>query len=89
MSFFCHPEFISGSYQFEVLRPTCKMLKQVQHNSFVLIVVKVPKQELCDKKILAELNDNCNVYHKLVLLIKLDIQMYYNMRIILGYETVQ
>ena len=32
---YCHPEFISGSYQFEVLRPTCKMLKRVQHDSFV------------------------------------------------------
>ena len=30
-----HPEFISGSYQFEVLRPTCKMLKRVQHDGFV------------------------------------------------------
>ena len=35
LSFFCHPEFISGSYQFEVLRPTCKMLKRVQHDDFV------------------------------------------------------
>ena len=33
--FFCHPEFISGSYQFEVLRSTCKMLKRVQHDGFV------------------------------------------------------
>ena len=32
---FCHPEFISGSYQFEVLRSTCEMLKRVQHNDFV------------------------------------------------------
>ena len=30
-----HPEFISGSYQFEVLRSTCKMLKRVQHDGFV------------------------------------------------------
>ena len=32
---FCHPEFISGSYQLEAVCPTRKMLKQVQHDSFV------------------------------------------------------
>ena len=42
-----------------------------------------------DKKILAKLSDNCNVYKRLVLLIKLDTQAYYNMRMILGYEMVQ
>ena len=52
-----------------------------------LIVEKVTNVEPYDKKILAELNDNCNVYKKLVLLIKLDTQAYYNMRIILGLEV--
>ena len=84
--FFCHPEFISGSYQFEVLRPTCKMLKRVQHDGFV-IVEKGTILEPCNKKILANLEDNCNVYRKLVLLIKLDTQTYYNMRLILGLES--
>ena len=40
-----------------------------------------------DKKILAKLNDNCNIYLKLVLLLKLDIQTYYSMRMVLGYEV--
>ena len=39
-----------------------------------------------DKKILVNLSKNCNIYRKLVLLIKLDTQAYYNMRIILGLE---
>ena len=49
----------------------------------------MPQQEPNDKKILAKLDDNCNIYRKLVLLLKLDTQAYYNMRMILGYETVQ
>ena len=39
-----------------------------------------------NKNILAKLDDNCNIYCKLVLLLKLDTQAYYNMRIILGLE---
>lgn len=39
-----------------------------------------------DKKILAKLDGNCNIYRKLLLLLKLDTQAYYNMRLILGYE---
>jgi len=50
-------------------------------------VVKVPQQEPYDKKILANLDDNCNIYRKLVLLLKLDTQTYYNMRMVLGYEV--
>ena len=50
-------------------------------------VVKVPKQEPCDKNILANLSENCNIYCKLVLLLKLDTQVYYNIRFLLGYET--
>ena len=42
-----------------------------------------------DKKILTKLSDNCNVYKRLVLLIKLDTQAYYNMRLILGLETTR
>ena len=39
-----------------------------------------------DKKILAKLDGNCNIYRKLVLLIKLDTQAYYNIKMILGLE---
>ena len=41
-----------------------------------------------DKKILANLSKNCNIYCKLVLLIKLDTQAYYNMRMVLGLEII-
>ena len=54
-----------------------------------LIVEKGTILEPYDKKILAKLSENCNLYCKLVLFLKLDTQAYYNMRIILGYETVQ
>ena len=87
MSFFCHPEFISGSYQPVVQHLTCKMLKQVQHDSLFLNAEKVTNVEPYDKKILANLEDNCNIYCKLVLHLKLDTQAYYNMRLILGLET--
>ena len=50
------------------------------------IVEKVTTLEPYDKKILAKFSTNCNIYCKLVLLIKLDTQVYYNMRIILGLE---
>ena len=63
-----------------------KMLKRVQHDGFVLIVDEVTILEPNDKKILAKLSENCNLYCKLVLLLKLDTQAYYNMRIILGLE---
>ena len=53
------------------------------------VVEKVMTLEPYDKKILAKLSENCNLYCKLVLLLKLDTQAYYNMRIILGYEMVQ
>ena len=42
--------------------------------------------EPCDKKILAKLAKNCNIYHRLILLMKLDTQSYYNLRLILGLE---
>ena len=54
-----------------------------------LIVEKVTILKPYDKNILAKLEGNCNIYRKLVLLIKLDTQMYYNMRVILGFETIQ
>ena len=56
-----------------------------------LIVFNVEKGtnlEPYDKKILAKLSKNCNIYRKLVLLIKLDTQAYYNIRMALGLETV-
>ena len=60
-----------------------------QYASLFLIVEKGTILEPYDKKILENLSKNCNIYSKLVLLIKLDTQAYYNMRMILGYETVQ
>ena len=51
-----------------------------------LIVDVVTILEPYDKKILAKLDGNCNIYRKLVLLTKLDTPTYYNMRIILGLE---
>ena len=49
-------------------------------------VEKVTNVEPSDKKILANLKDKCNIYQMLILLIKLDTRVYYNMRIILGLE---
>ena len=60
--------------------------KKGQAEACPLFVVKVPKQEPFDKKILAILGGNCNIYCKLVLFLKLDTQVYYNMRLILGLE---
>ena len=48
------------------------------------IVDKVTKLEPSDKKILAELGSKCNIYHKLVLTMKLATQEYYNIRMVLG-----
>ena len=39
-----------------------------------------------DKKILAKLTEKCNSFHKLILLMKLDTQTYYNIRVIRGLE---
>ena len=50
-------------------------------------VDKVTILEPCDKKILANLEGNCNIYQKLVLFLKLDTQAYYNLRLILGLES--
>lgn len=49
-------------------------------------VVKVTTLEPFDKKIIANLGDKCNVYHKVVLVMKYSTQEYYNMRIVLGLE---
>ena len=49
-------------------------------------VDKVTILEPDDKKILANLEGNCNIYQKLVLFLKLDTQAYYNMRMVLGLE---
>ena len=51
-----------------------------------LIVDVVTILEPYDKKILAKLDGNCNIYRKLILHMKLDTQAYYNLRIILGLE---
>jgi hypothetical protein len=39
-----------------------------------------------DKNIIANLGNKYNIYHKLILHMKLDTQTYYNLRIILGLE---
>lgn len=49
-------------------------------------VAKVPQQEPYDRKILQQLTNECNIYCKLVLLLKLDTQTYYIIRIILDLE---
>ena len=51
-------------------------------------VARVPQQEHYDKKILQQLTNKCNIYYKLVLLLKLDTQTHYNIRIILGLEKL-
>lgn len=60
-----------------------------QYASLFLIVEKVTNVEPCGKKILTKLDNNCNIYRKLFLLLKLDTQAYYNMKIILGVEVLQ
>ena len=70
----------------KVLRAT---VCRVQFITLIKIgVEKVTTLEPYDKRILANLAKNCNIYCKLVLLIKLDTQTYYNMRLILGLETL-
>ena len=49
-------------------------------------VVKVTILEPFDKKIIANLGDEYNIFHRLILLMKLDTQTYYNIRMIIGYE---
>ena len=53
----------------------------------IFTVDKVTILEPNDKKILAKLEGNCNIYQKLVLFLKLDTQAYYNLRLILGLES--
>lgn len=43
-------------------------------------VVKVPQQEPYDKKILAKLGNKCNIFHRLIILMKLDTQTCYNIQ---------
>ena len=49
-------------------------------------VDKVTILEPNEKKIIANLCSKFNIHHKLILLMKLDTQTYYNIRMILGYE---
>ena len=53
---------------------------------FEIIVVKVTNIEPFDKKIITNLGNKYNIYHRLILLMKLDTQTYYNLRVILGLE---
>ena len=50
-------------------------------------VDKVTILEPDDKKIIANLGKKFDIYHKLILLMKLDTEMYYNIRLIIGLET--
>lgn len=43
-------------------------------------VVRVSQQEPYDKKILAKLGNKCNIFHRLIILMKLDTQTYYNIQ---------
>lgn len=49
-------------------------------------VVKVTTLEPFDKKIVAELGNKFNIYHRVVLLMKYPTQEYYNMRMPLRLE---
>lgn len=62
-----------------------KSLK-VKFAKYINGVNKVTVSEPCDKKTIANLGSKYNVYHRLVLLMKLNTQIYYNLRIILGYN---
>ena len=50
-------------------------------------VDKVTILEPCDNKIITNLGNKYNIFHRLILLMKLDTQTYYNLKIILGLET--
>ena len=43
--------------------------------------------EPSDKKIITNLGNKYNIFHRLILIMKLDTQTYYNLRIILRLET--
>ena len=49
-------------------------------------VVKVTNVEPCDNEILSQIMQSDKIYHRLVLLIKLDTYTYYNLKVILGLE---
>ncbi len=50
-------------------------------------VVKAPQQEPYDKKIIANLSIKYNIFRRLILLMKLDIQTYYNLRMLILNST--
>ena len=62
--------------------------KTVTNVTVFFNVVKVTNLEPFDKKILAKLDSKCNIYHKLVLTMKLATQEYYNMRMALGLKEL-
>ena len=49
-------------------------------------VDKVTILEPNDKKIITNLSNKYNIYHRLILIMKLDTQTYYNMRIVLRLD---
>lgn len=50
-------------------------------------VVKAPQQESYDKKIIANLSIKYNIFRRLILHMKLDIQTYYNLRMLILNST--
>lgn len=49
-------------------------------------VVKVTNIEPFDKKIISNLGNKYNIYYRLILIMKLDTQTYYSIRMILELE---
>ena len=62
-------------------------ISQIKIGIFLLNVDKVTILEPCDNKIITNLGNKYNIFHRLILLMKLDTQTYYNLKIILGLET--
>ncbi len=58
--------------------------KTVTKVTVFFIVVKIPQGEPYDKKIISNLGNKYNIHHRLILLMKLNTQTYYNIRIVLG-----
>jgi hypothetical protein len=56
-------------------------------NSKKLNVDEVTILEPCDNEILSQIMQSDNIYHRLILLMKLDTQTYYNIRTILGMKV--
>ncbi len=51
------------------------------------VTVLEPKHEPTDNEILSQMMSSDNLYHRIVSVMKQSTQEYYNMRIVLGYNT--